>query len=41
MRRFMRNERGNIAITFALALIPVCILIGGAMDFSRAWMAMA
>ena len=36
MRRFMRNERGNIAITFALALIPVCILIGGAMDFSRA-----
>ena len=36
MRRFIRNERGNIAITFALALIPVCILIGGAMDFSRA-----
>ena len=36
MRRFIRNERGNIAITFALALIPTCILIGGAMDFSRA-----
>lgn len=36
MRRFMRNERGNIAITFALALIPMCILIGGAVDFSRA-----
>jgi len=36
MRRFMRDQRGNIAITFALALIPTCILIGGTVDFSRA-----
>jgi len=36
MRRFVRDQRGNIAITFALALIPMCILIGGAIDFSRA-----
>lgn len=35
MRRFVRDQRGNIAITFALALIPMCILIGGAVDFSR------
>jgi Flp pilus assembly protein TadG len=36
MRTLLKNKRGNVAITFALALIPMCVLIGGAVDFSRA-----
>ncbi|KIZ36586.1 MULTISPECIES: Tad domain-containing protein [Rhodopseudomonas] len=35
-RRFYRNENGNIAVIFALALLPVLILIGCAVDYARA-----
>jgi Flp pilus assembly protein TadG len=36
MRRFLSDVRGGVAINFALALIPICIILGGAIDFSRA-----
>ena len=35
-RRFIRDRRGNIAILFGLALIPIAFLIGMALDFSSA-----
>ncbi len=34
--RFRRDQRGNIAIIFALSLIPVLSCIGCAIDYSRA-----
>jgi Flp pilus assembly protein TadG len=34
--RFFRNIRGNVAIIFALSLIPVVFLAGMALDFSSA-----
>jgi Flp pilus assembly protein TadG len=34
--RFRRHRRGNVAITFALALIPILGFIGAAIDYSRA-----
>jgi Flp pilus assembly protein TadG len=34
--RFRRDERGNIAIIFALALLPIVSLIGSAVDYSLA-----
>ena len=34
-RRFRRAERGNVAIIFALAFIPIVGLIGAAVDYSR------
>jgi Flp pilus assembly protein TadG len=36
MRRFSRDRRGNVAIIFALSLIPCIFLTGMAMDFSAA-----
>src|ERR1700712_3848442 len=34
--RFRRDQRGNIAVIFALTLIPVLSCIGCAVDYSRA-----
>jgi Flp pilus assembly protein TadG len=34
-RRFLAAEAGNITIIFGLALIPVVLLAGGAVDYSR------
>jgi Flp pilus assembly protein TadG len=36
LRRFVAARRGNVAITFALSLIPIMALTGAAVDFSRA-----
>jgi Flp pilus assembly protein TadG len=36
LRSFSRDRRGNIAITFALAVIPVIGCVGAAIDYSRA-----
>ncbi len=35
LRAFASAKRGNVAFTFALVIIPVLILIGGATDFNR------
>jgi Flp pilus assembly protein TadG len=35
-RRFRDDERGNIAIIFAIALIPILTFVGAAVDYSRA-----
>ncbi len=34
--RFRRQKRGNVAVTFALALIPLLAFIGASIDYSRA-----
>jgi Flp pilus assembly protein TadG len=34
--RLRRHQRGNVAVTFALALIPLLAFIGAAIDYSRA-----
>jgi Flp pilus assembly protein TadG len=34
--RFIRADRGNIAVTFAIALVPIIGFIGAAVDYSRA-----
>ena len=34
--RLVRQRRGNVAVTFALALIPLLAFIGAAIDYSRA-----
>jgi Flp pilus assembly protein TadG len=34
--RFRRDQRGNIAITFAVTLIPILAAVGGAVDYSIA-----
>ncbi len=36
VRRFARDRKGNVAITFALSLIPAIFLIGMGLDFSSA-----
>src|ERR1700733_8894103 len=36
MRRFSRDRRGNVAIIFALSMIPCVFLIGMALDFTSA-----
>lgn len=36
VRRFQRNDSGNIAVIFALALIPLMVAVGCAVDYSRA-----
>src|SRR4051794_1785038 len=33
---FCRDGSGNIAVVFAIALIPIVMAAGGAVDFSRA-----
>jgi Flp pilus assembly protein TadG len=35
-RAFRTAERGNVAVTFTLALIPIMGFLGAAVDFSRA-----
>ncbi|MCX7320558.1 MAG: pilus assembly protein [Hyphomicrobiales bacterium] len=35
-RRFSRDERGNIAMIFAVALVPLLGFVGAAVDYSRA-----
>lgn len=37
--RVVRSDAGNVAVLFALALIPVVGGVGGAVDFSRAYVA--
>lgn len=39
--RFVSDRRGNIAVTLALALIPIVTLAGGAIDVSRAYVVKA
>ena len=34
--RFQRDRRGDVAIIFALALIPILAVVGAAIDYSRA-----
>lgn len=36
LKQFRRNERGNVAMMFALALVPLMGVIGVAVDYSRA-----
>ena len=36
MRRFSRNRKGNVALIFALSLIPCVFLTGMALDFTNA-----
>jgi type II secretory pathway pseudopilin PulG len=36
LRRFHASERGNVAVIFALALAPIVIAVGTAVDYSRA-----
>lgn len=35
MRRLWRDRSGNVAIIFALSLVPMLLAVGGAVDFSR------
>lgn len=35
LRPFARDRSGNIAITFALALVPITAAVGGAIDYSK------
>ena len=35
-RRFVRDRTGNVAIIFALSIIPCIFLAGMALDFSAA-----
>lgn len=36
LKSILRDERGNVAMIFGLMLIPMCGLVGGAVDYSRA-----
>ncbi len=36
VRRFRRDSRGNIAVTFTMALLPILAGIGSAVDYSQA-----
>ena len=33
--RFRRAERGNVAVMFAIAVVPLLGFVGGAIDYSR------
>jgi Flp pilus assembly protein TadG len=35
-RRFLRDSRGNVAVLFAVALVPILTFVGAAIDYSRA-----
>ncbi len=35
-KRFLRERRANVAITFAIAVIPLLTFVGAAIDYSRA-----
>jgi Flp pilus assembly protein TadG len=41
LRKFARERRGNVAMIFALALIPITIAAGAGLDLSRALMVRA
>ena len=34
--RFLGNERGNVAIIFAMAAVPAVVLAGGTVDYGNA-----
>jgi Flp pilus assembly protein TadG len=36
LARFAAAEQGNIAVIFAIALLPVLAFVGAAVDYSRA-----
>jgi Flp pilus assembly protein TadG len=36
LQRFRKQSRGNVAITFALAMLPIVGLVGAAVDYSHA-----
>ena len=36
-KRFLAHEGGNVAMLFALMAIPVFALMGGAIDYARAY----
>jgi len=36
LARFAAAEQGNIAVIFAIALVPVLSMVGAAVDYSRA-----
>src|SRR3954471_754972 len=35
LRRFAANENGNVAIAFAISLVPILGSVGAAVDYSR------
>src|SRR3954452_7904330 len=35
-RRFARNQRGNVAVIFAICCVPLITMVGYAVDYSRA-----
>jgi len=35
-RRFARDQRGNIAVIFALCCVPLITMVGCAVDYARA-----
>src|SRR5947209_14858391 len=35
-RRFRKDDRGSVAVIFAVAIVPILLGIGAAIDFSRA-----
>ena len=35
-RRFSRDKRGNVAILFGLAIVPLVLFVGLAVDYGRA-----
>src|SRR6185437_9605648 len=37
LQKFMRADHGNVAMIFALTLIPVCIAAGAGLDAARAY----
>ncbi len=41
LRRFCSEKRGNVAMIFALALVPLLIAVGAGLDFARAVMVRA
>jgi Flp pilus assembly protein TadG len=36
IKRFRQNQRGNVAMIFALALVPLIAAVGCAIDYGRA-----
>jgi Flp pilus assembly protein TadG len=35
-RRFARDQRGNVAVIFAICCVPLITMVGYAVDYSRA-----
>ena len=36
LRTFRKDQRGNFATIFALTMVPICGIVGAAVDYSRA-----